>query len=254
MKFLVTGTGSGLGKHLFEIFGGISITRQNSQEIEKIKEEGIDVIIHAAFNSSKDVNSSNFYSYLEDNIFLTRKLLKIPHKKFIFISSVDVYSKNGKKYNGEEVIDINQVEGIYALTKLISESLVKNQSANYLILRCSSMLGKYSRKNIILKIIEENHPILTLSSQSQINCILHTNISDFIKIALQKDLQGIYNLASSENIAISQIAYLLKKEVQFGNYVYNVGNIDNTKASEILPAFKKTSQLVITDFLNLKNG
>lgn len=249
MKFLISGAQSGLGKHLFEIFGGIPLTRETSKaEIDNLK-KGVDIIIHAAFNSNKDIDSNNIYSYLEDNIFLTEKLIKIPHKKFIFISSVDVYPKDNIHHKEDEVININTVEGIYGLTKLMSESLVKRLSPNFLILRCSALLGKYARKNTLIKIRTEEKPILTLSPDSSLNYILHTDVSEFIKLALEKDLKGIYNLVSSKNITLSEIASLLKKKVNFGDYIYSVGSIDNRKATSVTPSFEKTSEEVVRQFL-----
>lgn len=251
MKFLISGEQSGLGKHLFEIFGGIPFTRQTSQdEFEKLK-KGVDIIIHAAFNSNKDIDSNNLYSYLEDNIFLTEKLIKIPHKKFIFISSVDVYPKDERTHAENEIIDINLVSGIYALTKLMSETIVKEESSNYLILRCSSLLGKYARKNTLKKMIDESKPILKLSRHSIFNYILHQNVSDFINLALKKDLKGIYNLVSSKNISLSEVAILFKKKVTFGDFIYKAGDIDNTKAFLVLPSLKKTSKEILSLFLQL---
>lgn len=249
MKFLISGTKSGLGKHLFEIFGGISLTRETSKaEIDNLK-KGVDIIIHAAFNSNKDIDSNNIYSYLADNIFLTEKLIKIPHKKFIFISSVDVYPKDNIYHKEDEVININTVEGIYGLTKLMSESLVKRLSPNFLILRCSALLGKYARKNTLIKIRTEEKPIVALSSDSSLNYILHTDVSEFIKLAIEKNLQGVYNLASSKNITLKQVADLVKKKVTFGSHIYSVGNIDNKKATLVTPSFEKTSEEEVRQFL-----
>lgn len=254
MSILTTGTLSGLGKYLFDTFGGTSYNRQiSAAKQNKLINYGVDIILHTAFNSTKDINSNNLYPYLEDNVFLTKKLLKIPHKKFVFISTVDIYPKDDKLHSEKEVIDISSVDGIYAITKLMSESLVKKFSPNYLILRCTALLGKYSRKNSLLRIIEEEKPVLTLSPNSTFNYILHKDVSKFIKLAIEKDLQGIYNLASSKNITLSHLASFFKKQVNFGDYVYNVGDIDNSKAAAINPTFKKTSQKVISDYLELDN-
>ena len=68
---------------------------------------------------------------------------------------------------------------------------------------------------------------------------------------MEKDLQGIYNIASSENIQLSKVAEMFKKKVIFGEYRYNVGYIDNTKAASLFPAFKKTSKEIIKEFITL---
>lgn len=248
MKLLITGARSGLGKHLLEFFDGIPFTRDTSQrEFNNLKKIGIDIIIHAAFNSNQLVNTNNLYSYTKDNVLLTAKLLDIPHQKFIYISTVDVYPNDHRKHQENEVIDISSVSGIYAITKLISESLVR-QSSNYLILRCATLIGKSSRKNSLIKIIEEKSPNLTLSPNCSFNYIHHWDVSNFIKLAIKKDLRGIYNLASSTNITLSQVAKILKKNIRFGDHKYDVGNINNSKAAAIYPNFKKTSQKVISEF------
>lgn len=249
MKILITGTDRGLGKHLQEVFSGIPWTRKIlATKRKKLQKEGVDIIIHSAFNSSKSVNSSNLYAYIEDNILLTKELTKIPHKKFIFISSVDVYPKDDKFHNEQEVIDINSVSGIYAITKLISESIVIKNSSNPSILRCSALLGKNARNNSLIKILKSSNPTLTLSPKSSFNYILHSNVSDFIKLAIKKNLKGIYNLASSKNITLLKISKLLQKKVNFGSHIYNVGHLNNSKAATILPAFKNTSEEIIRTF------
>lgn len=249
---LITGTKSGLGRYLHEIFGGSVYTRKTQKrEFNNFKKDSFDIIIHAAFNSAKDVNSNNLHSYIEDNIFLIKKILEIPHKKFILISTVDVYPKNSNRHNENEAIDINSVNRIYGITKLISESLVRKISPNFLILRCSTLLGKYSRKNSLISIFQEKKPLLNLSSKSSFNYILHSDVANFIKLAIDRDLQGIYNLASSENITLSKVALLFKKRVCFGNYTYKVGNIDNKKVVSILPLFQRTSIETINIFTSV---
>lgn len=249
-KILITGAASGLGKHLVEFLGGIPFTRETSEkEFNNLERNGVDVIIHCAFNSSKVITSENLYSYITDNVFLTNKLLKIPHKKFIFISTVDVYPIDGKKHCEGQVIDVNSVYGIYAITKLISESLVKGKSKNNLILRCATLLGKYSRGNSLIRIIKDKKPALSLSGKSSFNYILHSDVSGFIKFAIKKNFRGIYNLASSTNITLAQAAKILRKQVKFGDYIYNVGNIDNTKVVSIYPGLRQTSHEAISTFV-----
>ncbi len=249
-KLLITGHKSGLGRYLHEQLGGIGLGRAiSSSKFERIRREGVDVIIHCAFNSTREVDSNNLYQYLSDNVFLTKKLTKIPHKKFIYISSVDAYPKNNKKHSEKEVIDVNEMSGIYATTKVMSESLVQNLCPNFLILRCVALLGAYSRQNSLLKIAEEENPVLTLSADSIMNYILHSQVSDFIKYAVENNLSGIYNVASAENITLARVANLLRKKVSFGNYLYNVGDIDNNKIISISSAFKKTSREAVLEFL-----
>jgi len=248
-KILITGSASGLGKYFYENLSGKGLDRDTSfEELEKIKKQGVDIIIHCAFNSSKNVNSNSLNSYLKDNIFLTKNLVPIPHKKFIFISSIDVYPKDQNIHSEEEIINLDSIDDIYGITKLMSEAIVKNNCKNYLILRCSALLGKYSRKNSLIKIIENDECNLTLSGKSEFNYVLHSDILEFIKFAIKKNLQGVYNMVSFQNITLSEIVNIFGKKVNFGKYVYKTGQIDNSKIASIFPVFKKTSIEIINKF------
>jgi len=250
MRILITGNKSGLGRYLYEDMGEVGLSRDISREKrEQIKKEGADVIIHCAFSSDKEVNSKTLYSYVDDNVFLTKELVDYPHKKFIFFSSVDIYPKNKIIHFEDETIDINAVSGVYPITKLISESIVRKHCQNYLILRGTAFLGKYSRKNTLIKIIEKQNPALTVTADSEFNYVLHSDIADFLRFAIKEDIRGVYNLASSENITISQVVKMLTKRIKFGNYYYNVGKINNNKIASIFPTFKKTSREIINQFI-----
>lgn len=240
-KLFITGTSSGLGKYLHGNLGGISINRK------KIQKNGAEIIIHCAFNSQQ--SPKDIEQYFRDNVLLTEELTNAPHKKFIFISSVDVYPKNANRHVEDEIVDVKDAEGLYAKTKLLSEDVVKKNCPNFLILRCSALLGKDSRKNSLIKIIQDDNPTLTLSPDSSFNYILHKDVLEFIKFAIEKNLQGIYNLVSHKNITLKQAADLVKKKVNFGRYVYSVGYIDNSKITSITPSFKKTSGEVIRQYL-----
>lgn len=249
-KILITGHKSGLGRYLYEQFEGIGLGRNMpADKFEQISREGVDVIIHCAFNSSSSVDSTNLFGYLSDNVLLTEELLNIPHKKFIFMSSVDVYPKDKKNHRENEVIDINSVDRIYGVTKLMSEALVIKKSQKFLILRCTAMLGKYSRKNSLIKILEDEPCKLILTQDSRLNYILHCDVSDFIQFAIKNDLRGIYNVACSKSVELKEVAAMIGKRVQFGKYNYDVGNIDNRKITSIFPTFKKTSREIVSQFI-----
>lgn len=247
---LTTGVLSGLGRYIHENLGGTGLTRDLSiEDREKIRSRGADIIIHCAFNSRQGINSDSLYHYLEDNVLLTKELVSFSHKKFIYLSSVDIYPRGAGLHSEDEIIDMDSVSGIYGITKLMSEAIVKNHCENYLVLRPTFLLGKYSRKSSTIKVIENKECILTLSGNSIYNYVLHSDILDFIKLSIDGDLKGIYNLASSENVTLSEVADMLGKKVNFGTYLYDVGNIANSKISSVFPAFKKTSKEVVAQFI-----
>lgn len=251
MHFLISGSNSGLGKFLHEKLSGSTLTRATSQEEwTRLAANGVDAIVHCAFNSAIHPESDQLEAYLEDNIFLTRKLLDIPHKRFIFTSSIDVYPKDGQKHNEETEVSIEAVGHLYGITKRISEESVLKRAKNPLVLRLSSLAGIYSRKNTLMKILCDEEPVLGLSAQSRLNFVAYKDVFDFIQYAIGQNLGGIYNIASSDSIDLQAIADLAGKKVKFGSVPYNPGMIDTDKVRRIFPRFKQSSLEVLKNFLN----
>ena len=104
-KILITGTGRGLGKFLTNQFSKVdTLTRDNNPY--EFKHTMYDLIIHCAASVTHLTWKDNIpYSFYNDNIFLTKDLVKIPHKRFVHISSID-----------------QQKTSPYGITKRISES------------------------------------------------------------------------------------------------------------------------------------
>ena len=253
MRILTSGIRSGLGKHIYERLGGISWTRQTSVgERGEIRCTGVDVIVHCAGSSRQPVDSESLYGYLADNVLLTEELASVPHQKFILISSVDVYPKGSGLRSENMTFLVDEVNGIYGTTKLMSEAIVRELCPNHIILRCTALLGKHSRKNSLLRIIEEESCVLTLTGDSRFNYVLLSDVSDFIRFALDRDVEGIYNVACSQNVTLSRAADILGKKVHFGQFHYDVGEIDNQKISSIFPAFNKTSEDAIAEFVRAR--
>ena len=71
MKILVTGGNSGLGKYITSTIPGcLNLTRDNRQSlITKLKEEGVDLIIHCAFGAQGGYNQNNII-YIHPSIHL----------------------------------------------------------------------------------------------------------------------------------------------------------------------------------------
>jgi nucleoside-diphosphate-sugar epimerase len=245
--FLITG---GFGRFLYKHFGGIGFDRNMPlDKFEDIRREDTDVIIHCASQPPRTVTSSSLYSFIDDNVLLTERVVGLRHKKFVFISSADVYPKTNISHNEEEDISLGSIANFYAASKLMSESIVMKTCPNYLILRCVALLGAHSRQNSLIKISEEASPVLTLSSDSIMNYVRHSQVADFIKYAAKNDLRGVYNVASTENITLGRVADLLKKKVRFGSHPYRVSNISNRKISSVFPSFKRTSEDIVHQFI-----
>ncbi len=247
---LTTGVGSGLGQYLHEKFGGRGLTRSNrSRIILELRRTGLDTIIHCAANGSRGITHEKLPSYLDDNLFLTQELLTIPHRRFIFFSTIDLYPKNGLTHHEDEVIDAAQIQGIYAVAKFASEASIRRSAKDFLILRPTTMIGPYARPNGPLRILRDQEKALTLSAESSFNCIHYEQIAFFLHDALEKNISGIYNLASSRSLTLREIVSLAGRAIEFGAHRYEVGNIDTHKVNSFVDCFHRTTRDVLLAFM-----
>ena len=184
-NIIVTGVGSGLGKYIHEESpGSLGLRRDNlTSIIQSATSRNIDTVIHCACNKSKD----NYYDLYNDNLKLVETLCSMPHKNFVFISSIDVYSKE---------------ENVYSMMKRVAESIVKERSNNFLTLRVSALLGKYMKKNNICRVIFDKDPT-------------------------EKNINGTYDVVAKSPISMGQIVKRCNKEknTTFGGYKYLTKNI-----------------------------
>ena len=261
MEFLISGTKSGLGQFLHANLKGEEVTRENREKIINIKKkEGVDIIIHCAWErtkrsdeKSKEEKEMYKQEYTKEMLELTQELLTVPHKKFIFISTIDVYPKGMEKEESKEINPEN-IESLYGKTKKKAEALIQKEGKHMFILRCAGLLGKGGKKNNFKKIFEDEHPMLTLTPDSEVNYVNYKTILEIIKKAIQENIQGIFNIASKENITIEESTKLAQKnkgDVTFGEYKYNVGNINTEKGKKCFPELEKTTKTVVEEFINI---
>lgn len=198
MNTLITGISSGLGKFLYEnIENSMGLDREN---FNLIKNGKYDVIIHCAFNKENDI--SDHKKYLEDNIFLTKRLKQLNCKKFIYISSIDVYKK-----------DLS----MYANFKKFAESLLDPQD---LCIRCSMIIGKTMKENHLTKILKDFKKI-NLSSDSTFNYILMDDLLNFFKSEDHLKYSGFIDFVSNSNISLNEIGELFNSKTIFGDFKYH---------------------------------
>ena len=121
----------------------ISLNRENREQV--IKDE-YDLIIHCAFSNERGKDINDYYEFIDGSILLTNDLVKIKHKKFVYISSLEVYNESFTSYR---------------FVKLSSEAIILKKAKSPLILRISALLGVDIRKTTVYRILKEINPKLT---------------------------------------------------------------------------------------------
>lgn len=244
MNILVSGASSGLGRTIHERLGGSTWLRAASRIAGS--DPPFDAIVHCAFKASQQISRDTFAQHLEETSGLAERLLSIPHGLFIFISSVDVYPAGMERCDEDAEFDANSVTRLYGMAKLAVESVVLRRACQALILRCTSLLGPYTRSaSTIVRLAREEAPVLTLTADSRLNVVAHEDVAGFVAHAIAIGLYGTYNVASAEPLTVGEIARLLESRPQFGSYRYDVGNIDNSKAAALFAPFRRSSADVV---------
>ena len=249
MKILVTGSASGLGRYLKEEFNAVGFTRADSVRDLKSSER-FDMIVHCAFSSERNPSETDIYSYIEDNLLLTYELTQLDTRKFVYISSIDVYPQNGFLHSEDEVISLQADQTDYGRIKLFSEAIVRKRCRNHLIIRPGLLLGKYTRNNNLVRLLTDASCQLSLSADSSFNCVTYHSIWSLIREAWQRDFSGIYNAVSNDRIVLKELAESGDRKIEFGRYPYKTAQISNLKAAAVCNEFNRSSLEAIRDYLN----
>ncbi len=183
---------------------------------------------------------------------LTQELLVVPAKKFVYFSSIDIYNAKGVESKEDtECISYSEITGLYSASKLFSETLIRNKAVNHLILRPTTFLGHNIRPNTTYRILTERNPQIYLSGTSSFNFILHTQVTEFVEMCLEKHVGGTYNLGSTNKIRLDEICVTYDLDVTFGNHIYDPGNISTQKVQNICNLFDATSGENLENFIDL---
>lgn len=192
------------------------------------------------------------HQYVSDNMLLTQELLLVPAKKFVYFSSIDIYNSWEMECSEDaDCISYSEVLGMYSASKIFSETLVRQNSVNNLILRPTTFLGHNIRPNTTYRVLTEQNPHVYLSGASSFNYILHCQVIKFVEMCLDKHVGGTFNLSSTDKIRLDDICKTFGLDVTFGDHIYDPGNISTKKIQKICNLFDVSSGENLESFVNL---
>jgi nucleoside-diphosphate-sugar epimerase len=159
-------------------------------------------------NSADDIFQINTARVLE----FLNYAKSIQVKKFIYASTGGVYTGN-KIHEEDDIIDASKLNGFYATSKYCGELLV-NQYKPYFdvtILRPFFMYGKEQKKDMLIPRLIHNiknkQPIQLQGEQGiHINPIYVQDAVSQIEKIIDKNLQGIFNLAGNQIISLKELS------------------------------------------------
>lgn len=248
-KILISGASTGLGNYLLRKIPGAEHFDRNLLDNYIARRSFYDAIIHCAYDASCPETPDEMFGYLSSNLFLTRSLIDLDCKKFVYISSVDVYPKNETRVFDEFYsFDPTKIVGAHPCMKIFNESMVSIKSPESLILRPSLMIGYAARLNTVTRLCRGDSGPFTLHPDSTFDLVTHEMVAEFLQMALNTELSGIYNVCTGAPISLAKIASHLCISPRWGDYLYQTPVVSNEKISTHTDIFKPDPLRIIDDY------
>ena len=254
---------------------------KNQKEVDLfIKKEKPKIIIDAAAKVGGILANNNYpYEFLLDNMLIQNNLINSANKynveKFLFLGSSCIYPKFAPQPIKEESLLTNSLEKTnqwYAIAKIsglkLIEALRIQYNRNYISLMPTNLYGPNDNFNlksshVLPALIRKFHeaklktkPSVTLwGSGSPLREFLHVDdLASAVFFATIKNLnEGLYNVGSGNEISIKNLAYLIKKIVNYnGSIKWDSSKPDGTPRK--LMDSSKIKKLGWNHNINLEEG
>lgn len=239
--------GSDLVRYLKPAFQ--DLTEIDRDNYDDYKGREFDIVINANGNSNKIwANENRLEDFEASTLSVYKSLFDFPCRKYIYISSSDVYEdhSNEKATLENQLINPKNLAP-YGLHKFLSELIIQNSLKDYVILRCPMMLGTNLKKGPIYDILNASN--LFVSEASSFQMITTEELTKIILSLLEKNIKNeIFNVGGKGKVLLNEIKKYLNKEINFPKdgkketYEINV-----SKLNKIFPL--RTSEKYLKEYL-----
>lgn len=232
------------------------------------------VLIHLAAISTDSQSRKSPLSAIDTNIYGTQKLLELCTKaqvrKFIFASSEWVYPEttNLVEQYESDIVSTNKLNSVYAMTKLVSEDLVRVTSGDldYSILRFGIVYGPRilpgsSLESLVMQVCKNDEIEIGNRRNARNFIFIDDLVNGIIQCIFYGKSSEVYNLSGDESISLEKIINItgdkLNKKVKFKDLekLVSIRNPINNKAKKDLKWSPKVSiENGIENCLNLFQG
>src|SRR3989344_2560445 len=170
MKIGILGGNGLVGSDLTKYFSSQhQVTPIARESYSRNKKEKFDIFVNANGNSKRFWALKNIFPDFEaSTISVYKSIFDFQFKKYIYISSVDVYPNPSSPNTTKETSKINiSKQNSYGFHKYLSEQIVKKHLSDWIILRPSSILGINLKKGPLLDALNNNLLYITPDSKLQ---------------------------------------------------------------------------------------
>jgi sugar phosphate isomerase/epimerase len=196
----------------------------NSKNFKDIKNKSFDTLFFGGIPSVKWYANKNPEedNNIIENIKVILNTIKV--KKFILISTIDVYEDVSKNYDEDYKINPNN-NHTYGKNRFFFEKYVEENFENYNIIRLPALFGKGLKKNIIYDLIHNNN-VNNISLNSSFQWYYLEWLKRDIDIILKHDIK-VCNLFT-EPINTNKIIHIFN-EVYNINYEFQLEYLNDNK-------------------------
>lgn len=206
MRTLVSGAASGLGAWLLRRLQAHRFDRSAvSDAVASGLHAPFDLIVHCA--SAMPTQGEALEAYESRLTLVCRSLLSVPHRKFVFISSVDAA--------------VTPQRSAYAVVKRRIEEIVITSSSNTMILRPGALCGPGMRPSQLLKVARGDDAVLTLTPESRFSIVMYEDIVS----AMEEAPPGTWHLMASRLVSLGEVAQRFQTRPQWGSYTYDTPDL-----------------------------
>jgi len=244
--------GNSFVKHLEKKGANVlSLTSRNFEDYCK-KKISTNFFINANGNSFKfKANKDPFWDFDKSVLSMLQSLKSFKSQKYVFFSSIDVYSDTENPKNNHEEMVINSTSiDYYGSNKYFAESILKKYHEKFLIFRLGSVVSPVSKKGPLYDLSKKN---LYIDQDSYLSLIDIKNIHKaYFELEALGISREIYNLTGTGNVSVKSIIKKYDIPVQSNSSAeflktHNY-NISNKKLSKIVPL--DTSLEISNNFFN----
>lgn len=240
MKIFLLGSNGFVGSGIAKFFTdqNIDFTGITRDNYDEYKGQQCDLFINAAGSSKKRLAAEDPVQDFQINVMSTMNTLQdFPCKKYIMLSTIDIYPDVVNPENNAETaeIDTSKISN-YGLSKYMAEQLVKHYAKDWVILRLGGMVGPSLKKNSVYDVVHYKKTFV--SPKSEYQYIPTTDVAKII-MELKDDSKEIYNLCGDGTIVIEDVFRIAGVEINKELYdlrqeKYDI-NIDKIKAKFSIP-------------------
>jgi len=217
-----------------------------TNDISYIFDNGIDVVIHQAAQTSVYASMQNILYDHEINIYGTLNLLNICKKynvkKFIYASSAAIYGT--PQYLPIDEKHAISPESYYGLSKYTAERYVelfaKSNDMKYIILRYSNVFGPrqdpYGEGGVIAifseRMIKDKEVIIFGDGEQTRDFVYVEDVASANICALASEVSGVFNISNNNSISINELFKIMSEIANYKRQpVYHKERLGDIKHS-----------------------